>query len=99
MTGRTGIVGGIKMTFPKVVMTRRTKTEKIKRTRVAGIWRRRMRGMMGVWRMRRTAAKSPSHSQIKEHSHERPAPAAPAPGLLVSIFHMSRGKIKKGLAV
>lgn len=35
--------------------------------------------------------------QIKEHCHERPAPAAPAPGLLVSIFHMSRGKIKKAL--
>lgn len=33
------------MTIPKVVMTRRrTKTEKIKRTRVAGIWKRRMRG-------------------------------------------------------
>lgn len=53
VTGRTGIVGGMTMTIPKVVMTRRrTKTEKIKRTRVAGIWRRRMRGMMGVWRMR-----------------------------------------------
>lgn len=30
-------------------------------------------------------------------THERPAPAAPAPSLLVSIFHMSRSKIKKAL--
>ncbi len=41
--------------------------------------------------------KTASHNQIKEHCHKRPAPAAPAPGLLVSIFHMSRGKIKKAL--
>ena len=46
--GITRILGRKTMTMPKIVMTRRrTKTEETKITRVAGIQRRRIKGMMG----------------------------------------------------
>lgn len=60
-------------------------------------YRKRVNGDMARPTYRTSSTSTAKHNQVKEQCHERPAPAAPAPGLLMSIFHMSRGKIKKAL--